>query len=56
MIKIKSVEIYSNNENERVPPREATKRDVFTMDGMKIVENFYRIWKMEIKFKRSYYY
>ena len=51
MIKIKSVEIYSNDEKKRVPPKYATRRDVYILDGMDITEHFVERgnWKSESK-------
>ena len=51
MIKIKSVEIYSNDDNERVSPSEATKRDIFIMDGLEIAEHSteWGTWKSSSK-------
>ena len=40
MIQIKRVEIYSDNDNKRVPPKIATKVLVYIMDGAKIINRY----------------
>jgi len=54
MIKIKSVEIYSNDEKKRVPPKYATRRDVYILDGMDITEHFVERGNWESESKEAY--